>query len=324
MTDRIHALERLDELRRSGALSDDEFAIEKERVMAEAAPAADVAPAVALRSYNKRVLVVVALVALALALGAAYFLKNRPAEDTPSAGNATATATVPIAAPAPRPAVQGLRALPVAEQLDRAAIAAFGDAKGTTIEVASGTDYGDGGGIDERVAYQPKQVVWAPFGPVLLSEGQVPDAAHYAAGKVAAHYLRVDGDRFTLLQAYPKAVVSGSSGMLSGFAVRTDMGTDPVIFTEGGGTWQGCTMSTGTLTALRASGPVELASIALSYDNSGGAGEIMNIEGRIANVVPGRSFDVVYSGSRAFTETYVLTGDKFALQGGGESQMQGC
>ena len=328
MTDRIEALERLDELRRTGALSDAEFEAEKARLMADdATPAAppvsvEVEPVAPARRFP---VLAIVLAVIALVLGVSYYVYRLIGGPPPVEVAQAPTRPPPGPPPPALPRPDDLRALPAGEQLSRAALAAFGNADGATIEVESGQDYGEGStSVAERVEYQPKQLVWATFGPVLVSQGTVPDAAHVSAGKVAAHYLRVDGDRFTLLQAYPKAVVAGSSGSVASVAVRSDMGPDPVIVTEGGGTWQGYTCSGATLTALRPTGPVEIGFVPLGFDNSGGAGEIASIAGRIANVVPGRSFDAVYSGTRAFTETYVLTGGKYVLQGGGKSQLETC
>lgn len=325
MTDRIDALERLNELRRAGALSDTEFEDEKGRVMADAveapvmplvpepAPATDPAP----RS-PRRSIPVAAIAALGLALAAAgYYAVTRP--EAPAVAAKIPAPAVPVA-----PAPVDLRALPAAEQTARAALAAFGKRGGATLSVDSGDDYGDGGSLAERVAYKPGQVVWASFGPVLLSAGEVADASHFAAGKIAAHYLRVDGDRFALVRAYPKAVVTGSFGAVGDWRVRRDIDADPVIVAEGGGTWQGYSCSMATLTALRAGGPVELATVRTSYDNGGAADgdAAVSIEGKITNVVPGRSFDVAYTGTRSFTETYLFDVSRYELQG--ESQLEQC
>ena len=48
--------------------------------------------------------------------------------------------------------------------------------------------------------------------------------------------------------------------------------------------------------------------------------------GRIDNIQPGKSFDVVYFGfgSKDFTDRYVLKGDTYVLAAGGKSRMQTC
>lgn len=219
----------------------------------------------------------------------------------------------------------GLRALPKEAQLARASQAAFGDPTGARIGVDTGSDYGEGGSFEEMVAYTPRDIVWASFGPILLSEGSVVDAAHVSAGKIAAHYLREDGESFALVKAYPKAVVTGSFGEVGRWNVSDAFLPQPVVYAEGGGTWQGYSCAWGSLTALTPDGPVEVARFPLAYSNEGAVGpeEARSTTGKIGNVVKGQSFNVVYSGAQAITEHYVLKDGKFVLQGG-ESKVESC
>jgi hypothetical protein len=178
----------------------------------------------------------------------------------------------------------------------------------------------------EDVRYAPGRLVWPAFGPVLLSEGQVQDPAHVSAGKIAIHYLRPQGDRFEVVRAWPAGVATGSFGRVAHWSVSPRFSTWPVIVAEGGGTWQGYSCSWLTLTELRPGGPVELASVPLAYDDAGAKtdeAEAMSIDGKILNVVKNQSFDVVYSGSRAFGEHYARKGDRYAVAGG-ESAMETC
>ena len=99
----------------------------------------------------------------------------------------------------------------------------------------------------------------------------------------------------------------------------------PIIVAEGGGTWQGYSCDLVRLVELTPTGPREVADIATYYDDSGvnpDANKGTTLTGRIANIQPGKSFDVVYSGSRSFTETWVRRGDKYALAG--ETRMLSC
>jgi hypothetical protein len=100
-----------------------------------------------------------------------------------------------------------------------------------------------------------------------------------------------------------------------------------VVAAEGGGTWQGYSCSVLTLTELRPAGPAELASIPLSYDDSGAKedqSEATKIEGKLVNIVKGQSFDVAYSGSQAFIDHYVRAGGGYSLDGGAKSRMPTC
>ena len=98
-----------------------------------------------------------------------------------------------------------------------------------------------------------------------------------------------------------------------------------MVVAEGGGTWQGYSCDMVTLVELTPSGPRELADVPTYYDDSGideKADTGVTITGKIANIRPGKSFDVVYSGSRSFTETWLRHGDKYELAG--ETKMLSC
>ena len=55
-------------------------------------------------------------------------------------------------------------------------------------------------------------------------------------------------------------------------------------------------------------GPVELVTVPLVYDNEGTGGRI-SVEGKLLNVIKDQAFDVVYAGSRAYSEHYVRQGN---------------
>lgn len=82
------------------------------------------------------------------------------------------------------------------------------------------------------------------------------------------------------------------------------------------------------LHALDPDGPREIADVQTSYSDSGAMrpeGEAATeIEGDMRNVVPGRSFDMVYSGSERFTERYVLRGGRYVLSEGVSSRVPTC
>jgi hypothetical protein len=99
------------------------------------------------------------------------------------------------------------------------------------------------------------------------------------------------------------------------------------VTVSGGGTWQGYTCSVTTLLELAPDKPRELVTVPLHYDNGGAVNEgkkATAIDGKIARIVPGRSFDVVYSGARKFSEHYVRRGNAYVLAGGGETKMETC
>ncbi len=74
---------------------------------------------------------------------------------------------------------------------------------------------------------------------------------------------------------------------------------------------QGQTCVSTILTELTPRGPVEIGSIPTAYANNGAIGQARSIRGRITNIVPGRSFNVSYSGSARFTDRYVKRGTTY-------------
>jgi len=339
MSSRYDALERLQRLRDSGALTDEEFQAEKRRLLGHGAPdVPDAGPGgeevhvveAAAENHSRLPLyLLIAAGTLIVAVVAGLFLgrvvsgpggENRSQGVVPEANFAGDVNLVE----APLPA--DVRSLASAEQLDRAFQVAFGAKGSATLQVAATSPDGSESGA-EAVRYTPGKLVWAPFGPVLVSEGKVADAGHVSAGRIAVHYLKPAGDRFELVRAWPAAVATGSSGQVAHWSVSTRFGDLPVIVSEGGGTWQGYTCSSAKLTELRPEGPVEIASVPLSYDDSGaqaeeGAGTA--ITGRIINVVRSVSFDVVYTGARSFSEHWARgSGGGYAVSGG-PSSMKTC
>ena len=174
----------------------------------------------------------------------------------------------------------------------------------------------------EKIRYEPIALVHVEGRPVLVAKGTVIDAAHVTSGKVAAIYFGADGKA---RRRDLKAVESGSSGVIADVSVSSKFGPLPMIVAEGGGTWQGYSCDLVRLVELTPSGPRELADIQTYYDDSGvnpDANKGTTLTGKIANIQPGKSFDVVYSGSLSFTEKYVRRGDKYALAG--EAKMLSC
>jgi hypothetical protein len=181
------------------------------------------------------------------------------------------------------------------------------------------------GELKENVKYTPGDLVDAPFGPVLISPGEVLNPAHVNSGKVAFVYLRPSAKGYEVVKKYVPATETGSFGKIGEYSVSKSFGDNPVVSVEGGGTWQGETCSVTTLIELRPDGPKELVSIPMIYDNSGvGDGKALQISGRIDNIKPGKSFDVVYFGSRDFTDHYVRSGDTYTLAAGKKSKMESC
>ncbi|MEO7177733.1 MAG: SHOCT domain-containing protein [Allosphingosinicella sp.] len=324
MSSRYDELERLQRLRESGALTDEEFQAEKRRLLGHetVAPAAAEAEVRREPPSRRRLWIILGAAALVVAIAAGIFWGRMSGGgddgiiDLPMPQDNVATDVNLVEAKA------GLdvRTLPAGEQLARAFEAAFGSRDRAVMAIP-------GEGTDEEVRYAPGRLIWPSFGPVLISEGKIDDAAHVSTGKIAVDYLKPSGDRFELLRAFPKAVETGSSGQMARWSLNSRFSNWPVVAAEGGGTWQGYSCNYLSLVELRPDGPAKLATIPLSYDNQGAVTEerpVMTIEGKILNIVKNQSFDIVYSGSRRFSEHYVRGANGYAVAGGGKSLMEAC
>ncbi|KQN40737.1 hypothetical protein ASG37_02835 [Sphingomonas sp. Leaf407] len=216
-------------------------------------------------------------------------------------------APAPAASPTPKPSPGGLT-------LAAAQRSAFPD--GMEARTPEGS----------RMVYADGQLVDTPFGPVLVNPGTIPDAAHAEGGAIAIHYLRQDTGGIHVTRALPFAVRSGSSGSISEWSVSRTIGDLPVVYTEGGGTWQGYSCSFATLTELRPAGPAELTTIQVMASDDGAvpSEQSKTTVGKIVDVVPNRSFVVRFTGARNFDAHYVRRGERYVPEGGERDTLGGC
>jgi hypothetical protein len=324
VSSRYDELERLQRLRESGALSDEEFQAEKRRLLGHQSLAPEDEAVEAEPGPRSRRPVWIALAAAALAVAVAAGLWFGKIVGGAGSGYESGNVSLPqetvaaaenlVEAEAP----PGVQKLPPEEQLARGFEAAFGSRGEAVLAVP-------GNGSDEDVRFAPGRLIWLAFGPVLISEGKVQDPAHASAGRIAVHYLKPAGDRFEVVRAFPAAVATGSFGQVARWSLNPRFSNWPVVAAQGGGTWQGYTCSWLILTELRPDGPARLADVPLVYDDTGAKedGEGRTIEGKVLNIVKNQSFDVVYSGSRAFSEHYVRGTGGYAVAGG-KSTMETC
>jgi hypothetical protein len=177
----------------------------------------------------------------------------------------------------------------------------------------------------EEITFTPDRIVQAPFGPVLLSEGLLANGGHPGTGKVAVHYLRPDGAGYAVAKEFVPAVETGSNGNIGEMTVRFDFGDYPMLLTNGGFTGTGSTCGWTVFTELRPEGPAELLMVANYSDDEGirwgedgrvKLGKPKVIQGKVARVRKGKSFDMVYSGSDSFADRYVRRGDRYEVVGG--------
>jgi hypothetical protein len=324
MSDRYDALERLQRLRESGALTDEEFQAEKRRLLGhDAGPVQERVTEIEAGDGKRSrtwlyVLLGIGGLAIAILVG---LLVGRTASDSRDEGIVNLPA--PAEAPAETNILQGqptalqdVRSLTEPEQRSRAFEAAF-NGHGQAVTQLNGRTY----------TYTPIKLTWIGDRAVLISGGTT-DNCHLCDGVLAVHYLRAAGDKFQVTGSWLDAVSGGSWGKPPKWHVTNAFTIFPAIYEEGRYTGQGCTSSGATLTELAPARPVRSASIRLLYDKGGTLGADAaaptRVEGKIANVKKDVSFDVVYTGAQQLTETWVKRGDHFELAGGGETKIPQC
>ena len=109
----------------------------------------------------------------------------------------------------------------------------------------------------QRGSERARRVIWADFGPILITESAMPDGCHACAGYVGAYYLRDTGGGFTVAARYPEAVTGAGWGNAPNWRIADNFTAHPAIYAEGGYTGQGYTQSSATITELRPQGPIE-------------------------------------------------------------------
>ena len=178
----------------------------------------------------------------------------------------------------------------------------------------------------QKITFVPLTLVKLP-GDVtaLVSTGASDCEAHACSGVNSVHYLRRAKDSYGYVKAgeWLDVGVSGTWGNPAArWGVSDAITSAPVLYTEGGGTWQGYSCDVAVLTELRAKGPVEIARIPIYYsDASRDNGP--TLRGTITAAERGRSFTVSYAGSDSFSERYVRGADgRYALEG--KSRMKTC
>lgn len=159
----------------------------------------------------------------------------------------------------------------------------------------------------------------------LVSTGSSDCTGHVCSGINAVHYLRSDGGGYAVEGEWMDVGATGTFGNPARRWGWSDaLADDPVLYTEGGGVWQGYACSHASLTALTPAGPVEIADIPIHYSSEGALDSRgIVLEGTITAAEKGRSFTVSYSGSQSFSERYVRGPDgRYAVHGG--TRVPGC
>ena len=176
--------------------------------------------------------------------------------------------------------------------------------------------------------YSPGKLTGVGNAVVLISEGQNADDCHACSGALAVHYLSEKADGWHVSGEWLTASGGGSWGHPgSNWGISTSLLEYPVLYSESGGTWQGCSSSVANFLPLLPDGPGESVMIPLFHDNSGGYGDLVEVEGRIFDIRPSHGFKITYSGKRRAksweaTDQYFWTGSGFSMNG--EPSLETC
>lgn len=301
MTDHIEALERLQRLRESGALSDAEFEREKERLLLPAvATAARPQPWIWIAGGAAALLLVVVLAILLLR-------REGRTQGNESASANLVTAPAPEASvTAPAPVEASIRTRPPAEQLAAAFRTAFGRDRSATRRADGAT-----------ITYTPGGLRWIGDRAVLVSPGRSSEACHACDGALAVHYLEAEDDGFRVAGEWLNGGGGADWGAAPEWRFSSELSDQLMLRTDTSGGGQGVFCSQVTFHEFAAGGPRAVATVATGMSNTGALGSRgTEIEGRIANVRKNRSFDVVFTGTERFTEHYVMRAGRYALASG--------
>lgn len=203
------------------------------------------------------------------------------------------------------------KSLPAAEQLALAFRTAFG-ANGEVRRSVGEHTY----------VYRAERLEWIGNRAILISLGRNVDDCHACGGTMAIHYLRPEDQGLRVTGAWLENPPSGSFGAPPGeVAINRELTDNPIVYATGGSTNQGYTCSVAWLVELRRDGPVTSGPIPISYSNAGavmeetgrtmGGDPLRELQGRIANIRRGQSFDIAFTGAEQFTETYSYRRGRF-------------
>jgi hypothetical protein len=285
----LDRLQRLSELRTSGALTDDEFDAEKRKVLAA-------------RSSRWPIFASAGMVALVAAgVASLSIMRDDPPTTTslPSGPPVTVDTPAPLAAPVPPQRTP-------AERIAQAFEAATGHRK-PFVQTVKG----------EAFTNTPIKIVDLPFGPALIVKREIKDGCHACTGYLGVYYLREDPGQTVITASFPDAISGWGWGAAPVEWQITDRFTaNPAIYASGGYTGQGITMSGAAITELRPDGPRTSDVIGTGYSDAGAITDEdprpgCDIDGKISNVVKDRSFDVVVTGTINGKDRYVKRNGKF-------------
>lgn len=159
---------------------------------------------------------------------------------------------------------------------------------------------------------------------VLLSGGQSDNEGHAASGTNAIHYLdAAEGGWQSTAQLFGFGSTGTFGNPATDWKFTRSLGKNPYLLTSAGGTWQGCTVTTTTLTELTPTGAIDRGDF-IDHNSWGDSpsGDNFDHTGTIISAVPDKSFVVRYKGTKPTDVTFVRKGDKYVASG--KVPAEGC
>ena len=173
---------------------------------------------------------------------------------------------------------------------------------------------------DVGYLYAPGEMVQSDGASFFLAPGAAVAPSPVTTGVLGVYRLEETRQgRLVVSEAWPEAVSGSIMGEPPRWRLSRDFGQRAVLLAAAGGVWQGILCERTQIVELSREGPRPLGGFVSAYDDSGSGGD-QRLDGEITNIVPGRSFDIAYSGSRTFTHRYERRGDRYAPTSGASSQ----
>ena len=149
------------------------------------------------------------------------------------------------------------------------------------------------------LVYEPERLLSVGDQLVLISKGTNSRDCHACSGAIGIHYLIERADGWHVTGEWLTLAGGGTWGVpASEWSISTTLLDYPVLYSEGGGAWQGCTSSVAQLVPLLPDGVGDPTDIPIAFDNSGGFGDLQSAQGKIMGIVKGVSFAVSFKGMK--------------------------
>lgn len=237
-------------------------------------------------------------------LGTMLFLteSSMGREASPTTIPPTRKAVEELIPPKPEAATPTKKKMTDKERLDAAVSAVFGNRGMRSSET---DDFG--GAITET----PAQLIDTPFGPILLTKRATTSDCHACAGFIGGYYLKENGNSFEVTAEYPELLADDWGQVPEGWLLTRDYTRYPALFYEGFGMGQGYSESSAIIVELTPKGP-RTSFLGMGESNSGAvestdSPDYYSNEGKIVNVVRGKSLDVQFSGTCSDVQKYQMT-----------------